>query len=102
MLTKKKYLIAGAAITVIGTAIFLTLLVKPGVEKSQRIKRGNLEVLVNCKGEVKGEKYTEINLPDIICDEELHVYRYKIADAIPEGKVVKKGDTLPNWTIASY
>jgi multidrug efflux pump subunit AcrA (membrane-fusion protein) len=94
MLTKKKYLIAGAAIVVVGIAISLTFLVKPGIEKTQKIKKGNLEVLVNCKGEVKGEKYTEINLPDIICDEELHVYQYKIADAIAEGKAVKKGDFI--------
>ena len=93
-LNKKKYLILGTAIGIIGIAIFMIFLVKPGVEKSQKIKRGNLEVLVNCKGEVKGEKYTEINLPDIICDEELHVYQYKIADAIVEGKAVKKGDYI--------
>jgi len=93
-LTKKIYLILGAAIGIIVITISTIFLVKPGVEKSQKIKRGNLEVLVNCKGEVKGEKYTEINLPDIICDEELHVYQYKIADAIIEGKAVKKGDYI--------
>jgi multidrug efflux pump subunit AcrA (membrane-fusion protein) len=94
MQTKKKYLISGAAIGIIGIAISLLFLVKPGVEKSQKIKRGNLEVLVNCKGEVKGEKYTEINLPEVICDEELHIYQFKIADAIPEGKALKKGDYI--------
>ena len=94
MLTKKKYLISGAAIAVIGIAVYLAFQVKPGIEKSQKIKRGNLEVIVNCKGEVKGEKYTEINLPDVICDEELHVYQFKIADAILEGKAVKKGDYI--------
>jgi len=94
MLTKKKYLILGAAVGIIGIAILLTFLVKPGVERSQKIKRGNLEVLVNCKGEVKGEKYTEINLPAVICDEELHIYQFKIADAIPEGKALKKGDYI--------
>jgi multidrug efflux pump subunit AcrA (membrane-fusion protein) len=94
MLTKKKYLISGAAIAVVGIAVYLVFQIKPGVEKSQKIKRGNLEVVVNCKGEVKGEKYTEINLPDVICDEELHVYQFKIADAILEGKAVKKGDYI--------
>jgi multidrug efflux pump subunit AcrA (membrane-fusion protein) len=94
MLTKKKYLIAGAATVVIGIAIYLTFLSKPGVEKTQKIKKGNLEVLVNCKGEVKGEKYTEINLPEVICDEELHIYQFKIADVVLEGKAVKKGDYI--------
>lgn len=93
-LTKKKYLILGAVIGIVGIAFSTILVVKPGVQKSQKIKRGTLEVLVNCKGEVKGEKYTEINLPDIICDEELHVYQYKIADAVVEGKAVKKGDYI--------
>jgi len=94
MQTKKKYLIAGAAFAVIATVLLLTFLIKPGTEKSQKIRRGNLEVLVNCKGEVKGEKYTEINLPDIICDENLRVYQYKVSDAIPEGKAVRKGDYI--------
>lgn len=94
MLNKKKYLILGATVALIGIALYLFFQVKPGNEKSQKIRKGNLEVVVNCKGEVKGEKYTEINLPAIICDEELHIYQFKIADAIPEGKVVKKGDYI--------
>src|SRR5450759_2392889 len=94
MFNKKKYLILGVIVAMIGIAVYLFFQLKPGDEKSQKIRKGNLEVVVNCKGEVKGEKYTEINMPDIICDEELHVYQYKIADAIPEGKVVKKGDYI--------
>ncbi len=93
-LSKNKYLILGAAVVIIGLAVFLVFRIKPGVLKTQKIKRGNLEVLVNCKGEVKGEKYTEINLPDVICDEELHVYQFKIADVVLEGKAVKKGDYI--------
>jgi len=94
MFNKKKYLILGVIVAMIGIAVYLFFQLKPGDEKSQKVRKGNLEVVVNCKGEVKGEKYTEINMPDIICDEELHVYQYKIADAIPEGKVVKKGDYI--------
>jgi HlyD family secretion protein len=94
MLTKKKYLIAGAVVVIIGIAAYLAFQIKPGAEKSHKIRRGNLEVVVNCKGEVKGEKYTEINLPDVICDEQLHIYQFKIADAISEGKAVKKGDYI--------
>lgn len=94
MINKKKYLFLCASAAIIGTAAFLFIQVKKGDEKSHKIRKGNLEVIVNCKGEVKGEKYTEINLPDIICDEELHIYQFKIADVIPEGKVVKKGDYI--------
>lgn len=94
MLTKKKYILLGTLVGVIGIAIFLTFQAKPGKEKTHKIRKGNLEVVVNCKGEVRGEKYTDINLPDVICDEEMHIYQFKIADAIPEGKVVKKGDYI--------
>jgi multidrug efflux pump subunit AcrA (membrane-fusion protein) len=94
MTNSKKYLFSGLTIGIIGIAVFLYFQVKPGNEKTQKIRKGNLEVVVNCKGEVKGEKYTEINLPEVICDEELHIYQFKIADVIPEGKVVKKGDYI--------
>jgi len=94
MFKKNKYIILGTAIAVIGLTFYLVFQIKPGSEKSYKIKRGNLEVVVNCKGEVRGEKYTEINLPAVICDEDLHIYQFKIADAILEGKVVKKGDYI--------
>lgn len=94
MLTKKKYILLGTLTAVIGIAVFLASQVKPGKEKTYKIRKGNLEVVVNCKGEVRGEKYTVINLPDVICDEDLHIYQFKIADAIPEGKMVRKGDYL--------
>jgi len=51
-------------------------------------------VLVNSKGEVKGDKYTEINLPVAVCNQELRVYQLKIMDIILEGKAVKKGDYI--------
>jgi multidrug efflux pump subunit AcrA (membrane-fusion protein) len=94
MIKKKKYLIPGLALCVIGIAALVYFQIKPGSDKSYKIRKGNLEVVVNCKGEVRGEKYTEINLPDIICDEELHIYQYKLADVILEGKAVKKGDYI--------
>ncbi len=94
MLSKKKYILLGTIAAVIGIAVYLTIQVKPGNEKTHKIRKGNLEVVVNCKGEVKGEKYTDINLPEVICDEQMHIYQFKIADAIPEGKVVKKGDYI--------
>ena len=50
--------------------------------------------MVNCKGEVKGEKYTEINLPEEVRDQNLRIYQLKIVDVILEGKAVKKGDYI--------
>lgn len=94
MLRNKKYILGIVAVAVIGLAVLLVVLLKPTNEKNYKVKRGNLEVLVNCKGEVKGEKYTEINLPVEVCDQNLRVYQLRIVDVILEGKAVKKGDYI--------
>lgn len=94
MLRNKKYIVGIVAVAVIGLAVLLVVLLKPTNEKNYKVKRGNLEVLVNCKGEVKGEKYTEINLPVEVCDQNLRVYQLRIVDVILEGKAVKKGDYI--------
>ncbi|MDP3643017.1 MAG: efflux RND transporter periplasmic adaptor subunit [Bacteroidota bacterium] len=95
MFKNKKYILGIATVAVIGIAIFILILEKPKKEeKNYKVKRGNLEVLVNCKGEVKGEKYTEINLPEEVRDQNLRIYQLKIVDLILEGKAVKKGDYI--------
>lgn len=95
MLTNKKYLIIALLIVIaIAAAVFFAFQIKPESGKTFKVKKGNLETVINCKGEVKGEKYTEINLPNEICDRELRVYQLKIVDLILEGKVVKKGDYI--------
>jgi multidrug efflux pump subunit AcrA (membrane-fusion protein) len=94
MLQKKKYIIGIAAVALVALAFVAYFLFKPGNDRNYKIKRGNLEVLVNCKGEVKGEKYTEINLPAEVCDENLRIYQLRIVDVILEGKAVKKGDYI--------
>ncbi|MDO9614742.1 MAG: hypothetical protein Q7J86_09480, partial [Bacteroidota bacterium] len=95
MFKNKKYLIIASLIVIlIVAAAFFMVQIKPESGKTFKVKKGNLETVINCKGEVKGEKYTEINLPDEICDRELRVYQLKIADLILEGKVVKKGDYI--------
>lgn len=94
MLKNKKYLIVSGAIVILAVAAFLALKIKPGSGKTFKVKRGDLETVISCKGEVRGEKYTEINLPDEVCDEELRIYQLKIVDLILEGKAVKKGDYI--------
>lgn len=94
MLKNKKYLFIAIFIVVVAAAAFLYILLKPDSGKTYKVKKGILETVINCKGEVKGEKYTEINLPDVICDQELRVYQLKIVDVILEGKAVKKGDYI--------
>ncbi|MBW8332269.1 MAG: efflux RND transporter periplasmic adaptor subunit [Prolixibacteraceae bacterium] len=95
MFKNKKYLIIASLIVVfIAAAAFFVVQIKPESGKTFKVKKGNLETVINCKGEVKGEKYTEINLPDEICDRELRVYQLKIVDVVLEGKEVKKGDYI--------
>jgi multidrug efflux pump subunit AcrA (membrane-fusion protein) len=95
MLKNKKYLIiASLIVAFIVAAAFFMVQIKPESGKTFKVKKGNLETVINCKGEVKGEKYIEINLPDEICDRELRVYQLKIVDLILEGKVVKRGDYI--------
>ncbi len=94
MLKQRKYQILLAALAVIAIAGVVWFQFKPAGGKFYKVKKGNLEVLVNSKGEVKGDKYTEINLPAAVCNQELRVYQLKIMDVILEGKAVKKGDYI--------
>lgn len=82
------------AVILVAVSLFFAFRINPDTGKTYKVKKGNLETIIPCKGEVKGEKYTEINLPPEICDEELRVYQLKIADVILEGKAVKKGDYI--------
>ena len=94
MLKKRKYQVLLAALAVIGIAALVWSQVKPADGKFFKVKKGNLEVIVTSKGEVKGDKYTEINLPAALCNQELRVYQLKFMDVILEGKAVKKGDYI--------
>lgn len=94
MLKNRKYQVFLAAFAVLGIAAFVWFLLKPVSGKFHKVKKGNLEVIVNSKGEVKGDKFTEINLPVAVCNQELRVYQLKIMDVILEGKAVKKGDYI--------
>lgn len=94
MLKKRKYQVLFTILAIIGIATLVWFQFKPVSGKFYKVKKGNLEVLVNSKGEVKGDKYTEINLPVALCNQELRVYQLKIMDVILEGKAVKKGDYI--------
>lgn len=94
MQNKKRIYLSVASAVIIGLAVVIIFLLRPDNRKFYKVKKGNLEVIINSKGEVNGEKYTEINMPDELCDQELRVYQYKLADVIPEGKTVKKGDYI--------
>lgn len=94
MLKKPKIIIPALAVLVIAVALFAFFQMKPSTQRYHVLKKGNLDILLNCIGEVKGEKYVEINIPEILCNQNLRVYQYKIADVVLEGKQVKKGDYI--------
>jgi len=94
MLKQKKYIIPIAVLIFFGVVLLLVSKLSPAADRQYKVKKGNLEVVINSKGEINGEKYTEINLPSVICDESLRVYQFKITDVTQEGKEVKKGDFI--------
>ena len=56
--------------------IFLRELISNAVDATQKLS------VLSDKGEVKGEKYTEINLPEEVRDQQLRIYQLKIVDVI--------------------
>lgn len=90
---KKIYFIAAIAIValIIASIVFKTVGTSGKVYK---VKRGNLESLVSCMGEVQGEKAVNIELAPALCDRELRIWGLKIVDLIAEGKSVKKGEYI--------
>lgn len=94
MLKQRKYQVLLAAIVLVGIGSVVWLKFTASSGKTYKIKKGNLEVLIASKGEVRGDRYTEINLPAAVCNQELRVYQLKIMDIILEGKTVKKGDYI--------
>ncbi len=95
MLRNRKtiYLIGALAVLLVVAAVWFI----GGIESSERtftVKNGELEAVVECVGEIRGEKATEINIPQSICDRDLRIYRIKIVDMVEEGKSVKKGDFI--------
>ncbi len=94
MLRQRKYQVLLAAIVLVGIGSVVWLKLNSSSGKTYKIKKGNLEVLIASKGEVRGDRYTEINLPAAVCNQELRVYQLKIMDIILEGKTVKKGDYI--------
>ena len=94
MLKQRKYQVLLAAIVLVSICSVVWLKLTASSGKTYKIKKGNLEVLIASKGEVRGDRYTEINLPAAVCNQELRVYQLKIMDIILEGKTVKKGDYI--------
>lgn len=93
MKRKNTILIIVTGIIVVG-AIFYFFKIENSSADAYVVKRGNLEAIINSRGEVQGEKSTRIELPKALCDFSLGVFGFKINNLIEEGKSVKKGDFI--------
>ena len=94
MKKNNKLLYIGSALTVLVIATAVILMTKTESGTSKLIKRGTLVASVSGRGEVQGEKSVRIELADVLQDNQLRVWSFKINDLIPEGKKVKKGDFI--------
>lgn len=91
---KKRRILIGSIAAIILIALSVVLMETTDSGKSKLIKRGTLKAAVTGRGEVQGEKSVRIELADVLRDNELRLWNFKINDLVPEGKKVKKGDFI--------
>ncbi len=91
---KKKLILIGSIVAILLIAASIILMESTESSNSKLIKRGTLQAVVSGRGEVQGEKSVRIEIPDVLQDNQLRVWSFKINDLIPEGKKVKKGDFI--------
>jgi hypothetical protein len=90
-LRKNKYWFLLAALLLLVSGIFLFS--GAGAhddELSYKVKRSNFEISVFCTGELEAKNSVSIDGPTGL--RQFGIWQIKIADLIPEGTVVKKGD----------
>ncbi len=61
-------------------------------DNSYTVVSGEFEQVISCKGEMKSQVYTKINMPEVMTNPDLNIYHVMINDLIEEGTLVKKGD----------
>ena len=92
MVKRKKHLLIGIGSTIIVIVIAIILGKEVINSNTYTVQRGEFEQVITCKGEMKSQVYTKINLPDVMADPDLQIYHLKINDLVEEGTKVKKGD----------
>ena len=93
MTTKKRNIIIAVASVIVIAVISVIFGNKVINDGTYTVKTGEFESFITCKGEIKSQVYTRINMPDIMTsDPELNIYYLKINDLVEEGTIVKKGD----------
>jgi len=92
----KKRIFSAAIILVALVALFLVF--RKGVVNDPKgiytVQSGSFEEVIKCKGEINSADVVEIKIPDILADNSLQVWSYRIMDIVDEGKMVKKGDFI--------
>lgn len=92
-MTKKKrnilIIILGSVVVLILASIFGGQVIN---DNTYRVETGEFENTISCKGEMRSQVYTKINMPDVMTDPDLNIYYLKINDLVEEGTIVKQGD----------
>ncbi len=59
-----------------------------------KVERTNFTQEVIAEGEIVAQEYETINIPEVMNNYELQIWRLKITDLVSEGKKVRKGDFI--------
>lgn len=62
------------------------------LDNTYTVRTGEFENFISCKGEMKSQVYSKINMPEVMIDPDLNIYHLKINDLVEEGTIVKEGD----------
>ena len=87
---QKKWWLAGGVALLVTVVWFFTGAASEEDTLTHLVKRGNFEISVFCSGELEAKNSVSIDGPTGL--REFGIWQIKIADLIPEGTVVKKGD----------
>ena len=90
---KKKRIILLSISVLLGLGLIGFLLPDSGSssQKTFKLRRADFEIVVQSKGELKGEEVVLITLPSELTRRELGLWRLEIEDLVPEGTIVEKG-----------
>nr|MDA3853268.1 hypothetical protein [Bacteroidales bacterium] len=61
-------------------------------DNTYTVESGEFENVISCKGEMKSQVYTKINMPEVMTNPDLNIYHLMINDLVDEGTIVKQGD----------
>lgn len=92
MTKKKKHIIIIISSLVVVSVLAVIFTGEVIYDNTYTVQTGEFERIITCKGEMKSQVYTKINMPEVMTDPALNIYYLKINDLVEEGTIVKKGD----------